>query len=329
MTSIAMTEPQLVLFHGDPYRCERALRERDEALRSADRSIERHPRFAEDVDVAALDTELQSAALFALGRHFVIHHSERIRAPRAWISWIERKLPPETYVSLVATSLKATNPVLKAVAKAGRVVSLPSPQSRSAVQAVRSAAAERGVRLSVAATELLARRTGADLLSVAREVEKLRSYAAEDAVPDEAVDALAFSSVEQTAYPFYDRLGERDLAGALRALDELRDDPGRLLGGAIRHLARLTTIRLLIERRITRQEMASLAGLQEWLLRRLIPQAERLQPEEAAATLDLGVRLDVEVKSGGIQALDALLELIFATTLPSATPLPSTPDARG
>jgi hypothetical protein len=49
-------------------------------------------------------------------------------------------------------------------------------------------------------------------------------------------------------------------------------------------------------------------------LRRLLPQAKRFRLEEAAAALDLGVRLDAQVKSGGIQASDALLKLAFGVT---------------
>jgi DNA polymerase III delta subunit len=319
MTGIAMAEIQLVLIHGDPYRCERALQEREEALRSVDGSIERHPCFAEEVDVASLDTELQSPALFALTRHFVIRHIERIRAPKAWLSWIERGLPPGTFVTLLGGGLKATSPIVKAVAKIGRVLPLPAAQPRSAVQTVRATAGESGLRLSPSGMELIAQRTGGELFAVVREVEKLRSYAAGRDVTDREVNALAFLGTEQTAYPFYDRLGERDLVGALRALEDLREDPGRLLGGAIRHLARLTTLRLLIDQRVARSEMAALVGLQEWLLRRLIPQAKRFRLAEAAAALDLGIRLDAQVKTGGIQAFDALLKLLFA----AATPLPS------
>ena len=324
-----MNEPQLVLFHGDAYRCERSLREREAALRLADPSLERHVLFAEEVDVASLDIELQSVALFALGRHFVIRHVDRIRAPKSWVSWIDKGVPSGTFVSLIAEDLKATSPIRKAAEKAGRVVALPAPQPRSAAQTVRSVAVELGVRLSAAAAEMIAQRTGGELFSVVREAEKLRSFAAADPIPDEAVAALTFSGIEQTVYPFYDRLGERDLAGALRALDELREDPGRLLGGAIRHLTRLTTLRLLIEQRVPQAKMASLAGLPDWLLRRLLAQARRFRLEEATAALDLGIRLDTEVKSGGIQALDALLKLLLEATLPEATPSVAVRPARG
>jgi DNA polymerase III delta subunit len=320
MSKILMTEPRWMLLYGDPYRCESALEDREKALASAHPSIERHPRFAEEVDIASLDIESQSSALFATARHFVIRHIDRVRATKPWISWMERELPPETFVTLLGADLKATNALVKAMAQHGRSVSLPAPSSRSAGQSVRAAATEAGLRLSKAGIETLAERTGGELFAVKREIEKLRIYARNHPIADRDVEALTFSGIEQTAYPFFDRLGNRNLPDALRTLDELREDPGRLLSGAVRHLTRLTTLRLLVDRHVAQNRMAATAGLQDWLTRRLLPQAKRFSLDEATAALDLGIRLDAQVKSGGIQALDALLKLLLAV----ATPLPTT-----
>ncbi|MEN6369395.1 MAG: DNA polymerase III subunit delta [Thermotogota bacterium] len=309
-----MPIPSLVLFLGDPYRCERALAERDAAIRGEDPTCERHARFADEVDVTSLDIELQSAPLFSLGRHFVIRRVDGIRKPAPWVEALGRPLPPATFVTLVAGELKSTSPLAKLCQTRGEVTTLPAPPPRDADQSVRALAAERGLRLRPEAIEILARRTGGNLLSAAEETAKLAQFAPEGDVSGEIADRLVFPAAEPTAYPFYDRLGERDLSSSLRALAEVRDDAGRLLGGAVRHLARLAALRLLVERGVPQSEITQLAGLPPWLLRRLLPQAKRFRLEEAAAALDLGVRLDAQVKSGGIQASDALLKLAFDVT---------------
>ncbi len=306
--------PSLVLIVGDPYRRERALAEREAAIRGEDPTCERHARFVDEVDVASLDTELQSAPLFALGRHFVIRRADGIRKPAPWVEALGRPLPPATFVTLLADELKATSPLVKFFQARGAVTTLPSPSARDAEQAVRDVAAATGLRLRADAAAILARRTGGDLLSAAGEAAKLALFAREGDVSAEVADRLVFPAAEPTAYPFYDRLGERDLPSSLRALVDVREDAGRLLGGAVRHLARLAALRLLVDRGVPEQEMAQLAGLPPWLLRRLLSQARRFRLEEAAAALDLGVRLDAQVKSGGIQASDALLKLAFGVT---------------
>ncbi|MCX6093548.1 MAG: hypothetical protein NTY63_01830 [Candidatus Bipolaricaulota bacterium] len=309
-----MPIPSLVLLVGDPYRCGRALAEREAAIRSEDPTSERHALFADEVDVASLDTELQSAPLFALGRHFVIRRVDGIRKPTPWVEALGRPLPPATFVTLLASELKITSPLAKLCQARGAGTALPAPSPRDVEQSVRELATERGLRLRPEAAEILARRTGGDLLSAAEEAAKLSSFAPGGDVSGDVADRLVFPAAESTAYPFYDRLGERDLASSLRALAEIREDAGRLLGGAVRHLARLAALRLLVERGVSQEEMVQLVALQPWLLRRLLPQANRFQLEEAAAALDLGVRLDAQVKSGGIQASDALLKLVFGAT---------------
>ncbi len=309
----------VVLFFGDPYRCERALAEREQALRAADPTIERQARFADEVDVAALDMEIQSTPLFALGRHFVVRGIERARKPKPWVLLATKDLPASTFLSFVGSAdVKASHPLVKACEARGAAVGLPAPPVRSVAQSARGVLGEYGLRPSSTAVEDLVARTGGDLLAVATEARKLRAFAGTSEIGPAAVASLVFPGAEPTVYPFFDRLGERDRVAALRALDDLRDDAGRILGGAVRHLARLAMLRVLLDKRVPQATMADLASLPDWLLRRLIVQAKRFRLEEATAALDLGVRLDTEVKSGGRSAPDALLELVFSVT--SASP---------
>ena len=311
----------VVLFVGDPYRCERALAEREQALRDADPAIERQARFADEVDVAAFDMELQSAPLFALGRHFVVRGIERVRKPKPWVELASKDLPTATFLSFVGSAdVKASHPLVKACEARGAAVALPAPPVRSAAQSARGVLGEYGLRPSSAAVEDLVARTGGDLLAVATEARKLRAFAGTGEIGPAAVVSLVFPGSEPTVYPFFDRLGERDRVAALRALEDLRDDAGRILGGAVRHLARLAILRVLLDKRVPQATMADLASLPDWLLRRLIVQAKRFGLEEAAAALDLGVRLDTEVKSGGRSAPDALLELVLSVTSVPPTP---------
>jgi DNA polymerase III delta subunit len=315
-----VTLPVVLLF-GDPYRCERALAEREQALRSVDSSIERQARFADEIDVAAFDMELQSTPLFALGRHFVVRGIERARKPKPWADLVVRELPASTYVTFLGgADVKASHPLVKACEARGAAVGLPAPPTRSLAQSAHGVLGEYGLRLPPKAVEDLVARAGGDLLALSSEARKLRTFAGAEEIGLPAVVSLVFPGSEATVYPFFDRLGERDLRAALRALDDVRDDAGRTLGGAIRHLARLATLRVLLDKRLPQAAIADHVSLPDWLLRRLLAQARRFTPQEAAAALDLGIRLDTQIKSGGRSAPDALLELVFSVTSPPPTP---------
>jgi len=306
-----MSERPIALFVGDSYRCQRALEAREAALLEGDPALERHVRFGDELDPAGFGIELQSASLFALGRHFILRQVDRCKAGKALAATLEQEIPEGTFVSLVASSLRATNAVFKACKKTDALASLPTPKGRGIQSSVREILAERGIDAKPAAISRLILRNGGDLLGVAQEADKLRTQGITALTPD-IVDQMVFPSAERTAYPFYDLLGERKLGAAVGSLAELRDDAGRLLNGAIRHLARLTMIRVVLDQKGPRRRISEAVGLPDWLCNRLSQQAKHFTRSDLERILDVGVRLDVAIKRGEIAPGDALLKLIVA-----------------
>ena len=316
-----MAEPILRLFTGDPYRCERALANREEALRSAYPDLERHVHFADEVQIGTLELDLTSLSLFSLARHFVVRRVEKVRAPKGFVPILETEFAEGSYLTLIATDLRASSPIAKAAKARDAFVSLPAPRGKAIRTSAVEILSERGVPLTEPALRELLHRCGNDLLTISQEAEKLGSLASDGPLDEETVKRTVFPSAERTVYPFYDRLGEADLNGALTELRELREDPGRILGGVLRHLTRLAMIRLLLDRKSDRSEMAASVGVQEWLLRRLLGQARRRSLAELASTLRLGVDLDREIKSGLVRPADALMQLVFTAAGSDSSPI--------
>jgi len=309
-----MSEPILRLFAGDPYRCECALAARETALRQVDPDLERHVHFADELDVGSLELDLTSLSLFALGRHFVVRRVEKARVPKSFVPIVEGSFPEGTYLTLLATDLRATSPIAKAAKALDAFVALPAPRGNAIRGAAQEILTERGVRLTGPALQELLHRCGNDLMTISREADKLGSHASETPIDERTIARLVFPSAERTAYPFYDRLGEGDLRASLAELRGLREEPGRIVGGILRHLTRLTMIRILLDRRTPRAEIASAVGVQEWLMRRLAGQAQRRSLAQLTRALQRGVDLDREIKSGLVRPADALMELVFAAT---------------
>jgi DNA polymerase III delta subunit len=309
----AVEEPQLRLLIGNAYRCERALAERERVLRAADAGIERRVLFGDEVDPASFGIDVQSASLFALGRHFLVRQVDRAKAPKALVAALEAEIPADTYVTLLARELKTTHPILKALKKRDAVLSFPEPKGRSVTAAAREILAEAGVEASPDAVRRLVFRNGGDLVGIAQEAAKLRTFAPDEPLTEETVERMVFPSAERTVYPFFDRLGERDLSEALSALATLRDDPGRILGGAIRHLARLAMVRAVLDEKGPRRSVSDALGLPDWMCRNVTAQAKAHTIETVSRALRIGLGLDVRVKSGEIRPNDALFLLALET----------------
>ena len=100
-----MDEPQIILFIGDPYRCDRALAKREEEIFSGTAGGERRTVYADEADPSSLGVDLRSSSLFSSRRHFVIRGIERAQAEAALAAAITREISDGTFVSLIATEL--------------------------------------------------------------------------------------------------------------------------------------------------------------------------------------------------------------------------------
>jgi len=310
-----MDEPAFRLFVGDPYRCELALRAREATLCADDPNVERSVSFGDEVDPGSLQLELTSLSLFSLARHVVVRRADKARSPKGLAGLLRIPFAEGTYSTWTAEELRPTSPIAKEAQARGALVSLPAPRGSAVRTHAKQILSDCGVALAEPALRELIARTGGDLLAISREAEKLRTLSASGPLDAGAIERTVYPAVERTVYPFYDRLGEGDLGAALAELGELRDDPGRILGGILRHLTRLSMIRLLLDQPGDRTDIAAAVGVQEWLLRRLIGQAKRRSLGDLCAALRRGLDLDRQIKSGLVAPSDALLLLVLAAAV--------------
>jgi len=306
-----MSEPIFRLFSGDPYRCERALADREAALRAADPEMERHVHFADEVQSGSLELDLTSLSLFALGRHFVVRRVEKAKPPKSFVPLLESSFAQGTYLTMIATDLRATHPIAKAAKARDAWIALAAPRGNAVRGSAKEILAERGVTLTGPAFQELLRRCGNNLLTISQEAGKLQSVGSERPIEPQLIERTVFPSAEQTVYPFYDRLGEANLSATLAELRTLQEDPGLIVNGILRHLTRLTMIRVLLDRKVARSQMAASIGVQDWLLRRLVGQAQQRPLDQLTATLRRGIQLDYEIKSGQTRPADALMSLVL------------------
>ncbi len=312
-----MPEPQLTLIFGDPFRCEQALHTRHTRIIEKHPEAERHTLFGDELDLSALMVELQSASLFAESRHFVVRHAETIKA-KPFSALIEPSLPSGTYLTFLAPGLKGTSPLIKATRKRGIVQALPPIKGKALERTVSELMVAQGVHLDPQALNVLIARCNGDLLVLFQEARKLRSFSPEGTIDRDAIEKVGFSAEEGSIYPLLDRIGEHNLPESLATLSRLHEDPGRVFSGVVRHLTKLLMVRVLLDSKIAEAKMASLLGTPSWLVRRLATQAKGYSTQRLTAALDLGIKLDLEVKRGGIRPSDSLLKLILGVTTRSA-----------
>ncbi len=312
-----MPEAPVVLFLGDPYRCERALAVREAAICAEHPDTERHTHFGDELDLPSLKVEILSRSLFVQGRHFVVRHAEAIQKPKGLTPVLEQEFPPATFCTLVAFDLEEESALAKIAAQQGSVRPFPRVKGKALERAAAAILAEEGLELPPGALKRLVERCGEELLAVLKEAKKLRLFLKEEKPDEETVKRLCFTSGEGSIYPFLDRMGEGNLQGALSALSTLYEDPGRTFSAVLRHLGRVFMARLLLDEKTPEAEVPAILGAPAWLVRRLVDQAKRHDTNRLSSLLDLGIDLDLEIKKGEVRPADALLALVLATSSPA------------
>jgi len=311
-----MSEPSIALFYGDQYRCEEALAARDAAIGKP----ERITRFGDELDIKAFSIEISTGSLFSPRRHFVLRHAEAVKPLRALYPLLAQPLPSGTFLTFIAAEGKGIEALIKKVQREGKVQGFPRPRGKALEKAVAAILSEVGVTLPRTTLAELIDRSGGDLLFIREEARKLAAYLAGEKSKGTEVAKLFYSGGEESIYPLLDRFGARDLRGTLTGLGKLHEAPSRLFPALLRHLTRLTAVRVLKDGGLPSDKIASELGLPEWLSRRIAAQAENYSQQELTAALALGVQLDQAIKHGGIRPGDAVLKLILKTMNPSAAP---------
>lgn len=316
-----MSESKIALILGDPYRCEQALEVRHAAILTEFPDTEKAVLFGDELHLPNLQTTLLSTSLFVLGRHFVIHHAEMIQAAKPFARLLKERLPQATFLTLLAEQLTPANPILNLMKKDGNLKAFPPLKGKAVEKAAAEIFAEHNVQVTPAAVKELISRTGNNLFFIAQEAKKLRAFAPEAPLDEDAIARLGFASGERSIYPLLDRVGERNLRSALATLSWLHEDPGKIFSMLLYHLTRVLMARVLLDEGTPSTKATKLLALPGWLVTRLFSQAKHYSAKDLHAFVDHGIALDLAIKRGGIRPEDALVKLILAATTP-ASPAP-------
>jgi DNA polymerase III delta subunit len=229
-----------------------------------------------------------------------------------------REPAPGTVLCLVAEQLKESSPLGKAVAKVGDVLTW-EVDDRKLPGWVAEAFAARGSKVDADACRRLVEIVGDEKLVLAREIDKLATWAGGEPLGVEEVEELAAPLGEGHPWDLTDAWGERDLARVLAVIEgEYRrsarptQEPIAFAGRLSAHVTRLAKTKSLLEHGARTADVAAALGMKEFPARKLVAQAERFSIEELrAATVRIG-RLDYALKGGSKLAPDLEVQLAVA-----------------
>lgn len=162
-------------------------------------------------------------------------------------------------------------------------------------------AAGRALRLTRPLAEALIERVGNELGRLAQELDRLALVFPPDKSPsEEELLAAVHGGGQYSVFQIGERLGRRDLEGALLALRRfLEDSPHEhpvLIGHLARHFRQLALVHGLAHSGVPEGELPGRLKLHPFIVKKVITQARRFSPAELDRIQQAVARLDVAVK---------------------------------
>lgn len=222
---------------------------------------------------------------------------------------------PTTVLALVGEEVKKTSALWKACAHAGQVLAYDVAKKEVLSWVVKTLRDE-GVKAEPDVAATLVQLVGDDLELLAREIEKLATWAAGEPVGEREVIALVAHGAEMPMYELTDAWAAREPARALEASEiifereprQRRDTASRLAGALGGHLGRLRAIKRLADDGVPPKEVAARLKLNPYYAGKLYRQAEGFSEEELRSAVVRLAELDGALKGQSRLAPDLELQ---------------------
>ncbi len=269
-------------YSGDPLLVELRLRERLAQLEAA---VE--PRFGDEITPEALSSELLTSDLFGGKRALVVRRAEPLAKSAKLAAALEAGLPEDVALFLIGKELRGS-----VIRRAEEQEHFPQPKRPQVRALARRLLTEAGLTPTPPMVEILAEACGTDTLRLAREVDKLSLWRERPLSPEEAA-ALLFAA-QPVPYPLLDRIGARDVRGALGELAPRLTGPDAAF--SLFFLV-ASHVRTLLAARAALDAGEQPAG-PAWLARRRAEQARNFSLQELIELLAVLQELDLKIKNG-------------------------------
>lgn len=310
----------VLLYHGDNIlEIDDAVRSLRQRFQPADVLTFEGTEFA----LAALSEACLTAGLFDPERLVIVHNlHERMKGSRSKdggsaaqrsaeteeITAILGNVPPTTTLVLAGKGMTADHQLAREVRQVeGEVRAFMTPRKGDLPRWVMARGKQHGVRVDVAAAELLADQIGANPLMLESELEKLSTYAGqEERITPAMVEALVGTVTQDSIFTLVDAIAGGDRGQALRLLRAQRDHSTSTATDFALYLIRMLArqVRILLRIRLGREagrspgQITADLKLPRYYADRYFRQANRLSKKQLIASFEDLAALEQALKTG-------------------------------
>jgi DNA polymerase-3 subunit delta len=206
---------------------------------------------------------------------------------------------PATVLALVAGEIKSDAALVKAVAKAGQVLTY-DVTKRKLPDWVAEQFARAGAKADADACRALIDMVGDNLDELTSETEKLATWAAGDTITLRDVERMAAGRAETAIFALTDAWGRRDVGAVLRSAEEIMErshrarssELMRIIASLVSHVGRVRRCQKLAEEGVRPRDAAPRLKMHPFAAEKAFAQAGNFSAEELGDALVRLAELD-------------------------------------
>lgn len=206
----------------------------------------------------------------------------------------------------------------KAVKEKGRIVELSRQDERTLIRWLSGMIRQEGKLIQESTVRYILSKTGVDMESLEKEMEKLFCYTLEkNEITIQDVDAVCTTQITNHIFEMVEAVAKQQKKKALDYyydLLALKEPPMRILYLLTRQFQLLLEVQGLVKKGMGRKQIAEKAGLHPFAAGKYMEQCRNFRKEELRRIMEKGAELETDVKTGRLNDVMSV-ELFIISTL--------------
>lgn len=257
-----------------------------------------------DIDVNEVIDLARTMPFFADKRVILLENTGLFAAACDELAEFMQDIPDSTCLIFSEEKTDARLKLFKAVKQQGCVAEFKNPDAEQIRNFILNRLGKDHRRITGKALDLLMEKCGTDLMQISNELEKLVSYTfKKDGIYPDDVEAVCVSLPEDKVFLMLDEVFKGNVDGAMmyyKDLVVLQHDAIGILALIESQLRLLLHIKQLDEGHLSTKEMADELAMNEYRIKKALPQARRSSKIRIMNGLNLCLDVDEATKSGRI-----------------------------
>ncbi len=255
-----------------------------------------------DINPRAVIDMAETLPFFADYRVVMIENSGFFKNKCEELADYVSAIPETTCLIFVETELDKRNRLYKEVKKAGRVVEFKTQTEATLVKWVLGMLKKEGKNVTKDTLQAFLGKTGSDMQMIKNELDKLIAYTeGRNVITLEDVEEVCVVQTTNRIFDMINAIAEGRQKRALELYEDLlslKEPPMRILFLIARQFRQLYQVKLLQDEGKTSSQIAQLAGIQPFVVKKYQAQAKSFSQEALRAAVEECVDAEEAVKTG-------------------------------